>query len=673
MSQKVLSISVKLIDAASRPAISIGTSIVRMTRTIGTSVVGLGGSVLRALTSVRGMLGLLAGGLAVRQIVSSFNATAAALDAIDERAQRLGLTAKELAEIDFVAIRAGLNPEELDRAFSVMARNLDSLVSLGKGPVVGQLERIGLSIADITDSNGKLKETGEVLEILSEAIGDVDSQASKVQIAQSIFGDSGVRLLPLLEMGKEGIAAIRAELEALGQIQSSHTEVAAEYMDALDRVRHAWTFFKAEVVLRLGPDLTEAGNRAAVAIATLAAKFDELTALLASPFKSGRDARVLQRKLADLITEATRLATPIAAAGVLVMVDVIGAALRFGFTILFDLLGPELTKQFIRLFAQPIAFISNRLAGVGGSLGNVFRGYALEVMDGLDAANEAVDEFFKGPEIDQDFGARLDKVIESIEDSVTPMRQAISAVTAVVAERFPAFEAALNRAGGFVDEYRRRWQLLREAMNNQPGRGDRDSDDRDPTVLSQDLDDRIRSSLSSGLTDGLIEFTSQTENAKKAWSSFATSFLRSIGQMILQRIIFNAISGNGFTLANIAPKVGTAMFGGIAGRDGNIRRYAFGTPSVPGSDFNRDVVPALLAPGEGVVNRQGVRNNPGVVSRMNRGESVSSSVVVQQTFHINGGSGKQTALDVGRAAAEGVLGVLRSHPSLRTAYRQVLA
>lgn len=130
------------------------------------------------------------------------------------------------------------------------------------------------------------------------------------------------------------------------------------------------------------------------------------------------------------------------------------------------------------------------------------------------------------------------------------------------------------------------------------------------------LSERLAGSL-TGAFDGVLD---SILGLNEGFQQFAANFLIGIGRMILRAIFFRSVlSLIGLNSGGEVGSDGVALTGlnagGLAGRDG--RRIAFSKPlrlnrgslgMVPGPmNVNRDIVPALLTPGEFVVNRTGVR------------------------------------------------------------------
>lgn len=700
MTQKALSIRVNVSDKATARLKAIGKNLLNVGRNLARMAAGVTsslGRIARSLTSVRGLIAGVVAVFAVRRLVSGVITTAEAFDELAKNAKRFDIPVDEFNRLNFIAGQSGASMEDMTKAIRTGQRNLVDFIDKGTGPAVDSLRRIGLSTADITDGNGKLLDATELLEVFADGIARTGDQATRVNVVQSIFGRSGTQLLPLLQLGSEGVAALSGELEALGVVEARQTAIAEAFVDSLGRVRQAWLVLKANVIERIGPTLTDINNRVAVGVAVLAESFDEVLELLASPFRSGRDAEVAQRKLADLIDQSVQLAVPVIGAGVLLLVDTIGAALTFGTRQLVPTLAPTLTKLFIDMFTGPLKFATNYLANqfAGTQFEKILRDYEANLIEGIAGADEAIDEFFLGQRTTPEgFDKRLKQVVDSIEDSRTPIKVAIASVTEAVGERLPGFVGALERAGGFVSEYRERWRKLRESLLAQQnaGTGEAGSSVSGSTLLdsfaegatnagrqvdtlgkiAERVGQTVTTSLAGGLTDAFVSVIDGTKNAQEAFRQFASDFLRQIGTMILRMLLLRTISSSIGGLGGGIPGVDVNT-GGVIGRTGRVLRFNTGG-IVPGANVNRDMIPAMLSPGEGVLNRQAVRRNPGLVARVNRGgDPGGGSLTINQTVNVSGNADKAAVRDMGKATAEAVLAALRSRPAFRQGMRAALA
>src|SRR5690606_19760346 len=93
-----------------------------------------------------------------------------------------------------------------------------------------------LSIS-VTDAAGRMKTADRVLVELAERFSRMEDGAGKTEIAVRLFGDSGARLIPLLNQGAAGMASMAEQSDILGNTLTQKSAVAAaDFSLAVDRV-----------------------------------------------------------------------------------------------------------------------------------------------------------------------------------------------------------------------------------------------------------------------------------------------------------------------------------------------------------------------------------------------------------------------------------------------------
>lgn len=180
--------------------------------------------------------------------------------------------------------------------------------------------------------------------------------------------------------------------------------------------------------------------------------------------------------------------------------------------------------------------------------------------------------------------------------------------------------------------------------------------------------EQLATDFASGFTGAFNAFIDGTKSAGEAFRQFAADFLRQIANMILQKIIFNAVSGAMGSVASGLNAVAQHS-GGITGMDGTRRsidpswfmgavRYHSG--GMAGLKPNE--VPAILEKGEEVLtrddprhqNNQGSGNQPQSVKIVN---AIDSSSVVSEG--LNSTQGQKAIINFIRANKSQVKSVLQ--------------
>lgn len=193
---------------------------------------------------------------------------AAAGDEIAKTAGKIGAGTTELQRLRFAAQRSGAEAATLDKAIRKLNVGLVDAATKGTGPTAEGLDAIGLSASAL---EGLTVE--EKLGQISEALRSVADDGERSAVAAKIFGErAGPELLPLLDQGAAGIAALGDRAEALGGVLGDKALKDSEaFQDAILDLKTAAMGAGAGLVSGLIPQVTEAAN----GIADWAAENDE--------------------------------------------------------------------------------------------------------------------------------------------------------------------------------------------------------------------------------------------------------------------------------------------------------------------------------------------------------------------------------------------------------------
>ena len=108
----------------------------------------------------------------------------------------------------------------------------------------------------------------EMMPDLAQGFATLDSSAQRAALAQELFGRSGATMIPILTEGKEGLAELWKEAEKFGLVISTEAaDNAAEFNDAMDRMKGAVTGVKNKLVEDLFPVFSQGMNSMANIIA----------------------------------------------------------------------------------------------------------------------------------------------------------------------------------------------------------------------------------------------------------------------------------------------------------------------------------------------------------------------------------------------------------------------
>ena len=192
----------------------------------------------------------IAGGAALVAFgVKAVTSFADAGDEIHKMAARTGFGTEALSELKFAAEQSGASLESIEKASKRMASTIFD-AEMGLLGAKDALAALGLTAEDL---KGLSPETQ--FQIIADKLGAVEDASTKAAIAQDIFGRSGAELIPLMNEGAEGMAALRQEARDLGVVFSQDAaNSAADFKDAQNELKSAVN----GVFFAVGSELTPA-------------------------------------------------------------------------------------------------------------------------------------------------------------------------------------------------------------------------------------------------------------------------------------------------------------------------------------------------------------------------------------------------------------------------------
>lgn len=179
-------------------------------------------------------------------------------DKIDKMSKRTGLSVGFLSHLGHAANLGGNQIEDMEKAVRKMTQTASDA---GAGLKTYQREYAKLRV-NVRGSNGELKTSEALFLEVADKLSKVENSTEKVAIASKIFGRSGTALLPMLENGKRGLAAVMRESKALGTVwDGSTTKSAADLMDNMSRVELVAANLRDRFAVGLMPTLNKLAER----------------------------------------------------------------------------------------------------------------------------------------------------------------------------------------------------------------------------------------------------------------------------------------------------------------------------------------------------------------------------------------------------------------------------
>ena len=197
---------------------------------VANKIPGIGGA-LAGLATPAGLataaVGLLAGVLT--KSVSAFVSTG---DAVQKMALRTGFSTESISEFRHALQISGSDIQGFENGIKRMSSFiLDAKDGLSTS--TDALDRLGVSVQNLEGLSPE-----QAFELLSNAVAEVPDELEKAALAQDVFGRAGTKLLPLLNEGADGIAALREEAHELGIVfDQEAADSAAKFADGMTRLK----------------------------------------------------------------------------------------------------------------------------------------------------------------------------------------------------------------------------------------------------------------------------------------------------------------------------------------------------------------------------------------------------------------------------------------------------
>lgn len=155
-------------------------------------------------------------------------------DALSKSAQKIGVTTEALSRLKYAADFSDVSIEQLTGGLGRLSKTMLDVAGGSKGPAATAFKALGIAV---TDAAGNLRNSDAVFADIAERFGQMEDGSTKTALAISIFGKAGAELIPLLNSGKDGLAAMADESDRLGLTISTSTGKAAEkFNDTLTKI-----------------------------------------------------------------------------------------------------------------------------------------------------------------------------------------------------------------------------------------------------------------------------------------------------------------------------------------------------------------------------------------------------------------------------------------------------
>ena len=163
-----------------------------------------------AASQAFGALKALAPAIGIAGVGKLVNDTLTLGDELGKLNEQTGITVPTLDRLRQAADLAGVDFKKVSKSFGIFSENIMDFTR-GKGMALDALEQLNIDPTFInTRGVEQLKEIDQLLFEVAEALRNLPSGSSleAVDLAKTIFGGQGMKMIPLLNQGKEAIMGL---------------------------------------------------------------------------------------------------------------------------------------------------------------------------------------------------------------------------------------------------------------------------------------------------------------------------------------------------------------------------------------------------------------------------------------------------------------------------------
>lgn len=309
------------------------------------SMTGLNNSIQTVIRAAKA----LAAAWAIREMVRMVNETARLSDELAKMSRRTGFTVETLNGLTQAAEKSAVGQEQLEVGLRQLNKNLLDFTR-GTGEARKSFEALGITGEQAA---GLLKTPEEAFLTIADRLSKIRDVGVRGAEAMRIFGESGTKLLPLLNQGRDAIAGQIEELQKLRPITTEQALAAEQYNDAITDLGHAFEGFLHKGVGPVLPVLTKFLEVLTDLVSLDMKDFkDNLRAILGGDFNDADRLETL-KKQKDIMTS---------------MIQEMEASLKSGGDKAFFGLLPTGLEDKIRLQRENLAKINEEISSIESKL-----------------------------------------------------------------------------------------------------------------------------------------------------------------------------------------------------------------------------------------------------------------------------------------------------------------
>lgn len=151
------------------------------------------------------------------------------IDGITDLSERYGINAIELSKVRYASTQLDVTLDQLATGSKFFSKALVE----AQDPTSKQAKLFNLLKVETTDADGKIRSFADLLPVMADRFGQLQTDTERVALAQHVFGKVGTDLLPILNQGADGLQKLIDKNKELSLELTDHAiKAAGDYEQA---------------------------------------------------------------------------------------------------------------------------------------------------------------------------------------------------------------------------------------------------------------------------------------------------------------------------------------------------------------------------------------------------------------------------------------------------------
>jgi hypothetical protein len=195
----------------------------------------------------------------VKSLVESISEAGTGLARMDRAAKEVGSSTQFLQTLQVGGKNWGVEADEITAMFAKLAKSQGDFVKGKNMDAINAFKKLGITIQD---SKGNLISSEELILNTADALYKMAPGAERTAAATELLGDTGVKLLPILEQGRVGIRRYQEALIKTGAVSMDPARASAQkYNETLSAARERLEGIKNNILIGLLPQIEKVATK----------------------------------------------------------------------------------------------------------------------------------------------------------------------------------------------------------------------------------------------------------------------------------------------------------------------------------------------------------------------------------------------------------------------------